>query len=540
MEELSRTAQLRALHTYLKKALKEKYAAIAAAHIANAEIAGLSSGTRGAEAGLSQLRRLAVPSTPLSLPDFGGGGGGSVVGQLPLLPPNAGGGRRRRIATSAITSANDGYVPFDERYDTGVPQVQQIPQVQQTQMPQNGGGGFQSVMQGIARGFGVAPRMQPQQQQYPMNAGPLPFQQQQPFQQPQQPPDIVPEQYVQHMQNLYAASRNPQMNPERFHEKLREAEQRYGHVPGAMDRLSKLGYIPHTGSPNAGPPDAAAYAGHMKNLYAAARDTSVSHDVFQKQLKAAQTKYGHLPNAKDRLSKLEAMRGRHTSSPTPGPNYAADMARLQAASTNPKLGHGDFHKLHQELQLKHRSNPAAAAAMQKAMQRRATLPGARQFASELAKKKTAGAGAGVKAGVKAGVPSRPLNYMADMKRLHAAASNQNSSSSTAPTHLPPPRCKKQCSAARRFRGPRTLHAPGQNSLRRNSLRRNSLQRNKLPGNASERARALPRRWPARNKVPGNASGRARALRRRWPARNSNASERSKAPKRSWFNAATSK
>jgi len=49
MDYLARTAQLRALHTYLKKALKEKYAGIAAAHIANAEIAGLSSGMRGIE-----------------------------------------------------------------------------------------------------------------------------------------------------------------------------------------------------------------------------------------------------------------------------------------------------------------------------------------------------------------------------------------------------------------------------------------------------------------------------------------------------------
>jgi hypothetical protein len=64
MDELARTAHLRALHTYLKKALKEKYAHIVAAHVANAEIAGLTSGVHGLNSGLHALGTTGIHSLP--------------------------------------------------------------------------------------------------------------------------------------------------------------------------------------------------------------------------------------------------------------------------------------------------------------------------------------------------------------------------------------------------------------------------------------------------------------------------------------------
>ena len=81
MDELSRTAQLRALHAYLKKALKDKYSHIVSAHIANAEIAGLTAGAKGAETSLQSLAAIPIPQFPQLLQ----GGSRVIMNELPIV-----------------------------------------------------------------------------------------------------------------------------------------------------------------------------------------------------------------------------------------------------------------------------------------------------------------------------------------------------------------------------------------------------------------------------------------------------------------------
>ena len=305
MDDLARTAQLRALHTYLKKALKEKYAGIAAAHIANAEIAGLSAGARGTEAQLGKMGMSSIPAMPAmpAIPAFTSAV--DVMRPVQGIPALAPQPQRRMSMQAAAAPAI--------QYQAGVPPIDDAamqPSIDMGPSPQ---------MTSLAP---MRQQRQPQQQQYrePMQQQQYrePMQQQQyrePMQQQQYREPMQQQQYREPMQQQqYREPMQQQESPAMRLNRPYPQSQVYQHSqhlnrPPQSQEYQQHALMNRPPQPYQQPPqqERLVYKQHMDAVFEAAKNHTIPHHEFDRRLQLV-SKYPMNPKILSRIQEARTMR----------------------------------------------------------------------------------------------------------------------------------------------------------------------------------------------------------------------------------------
>ena len=270
MDEYARLAKIRPLYAYLEKALMKQAAGVAKARIAEAEIAGLTSGARRGESNLMALPQLAPPALALAPP----------VAPLPMVLHEAMAPLRppmHQHQTPVYQQPMQYQQPMMHQSPTQSPQVFASPNTSQFQGARNFNDRYRDLSSGDSQQYPTVQHLQQQpmqqyQQQQPMQSQPMqsqPIHQQhsaqtqsqysmpsqpmhqntpteQPFYQkwfggaqppPPPPPQHDRDEYKREMQELFAAASNPAGG--NFDRRYQNLAAKHGANPAVLARLQQ-------------------------------------------------------------------------------------------------------------------------------------------------------------------------------------------------------------------------------------------------------------------------------------------------------------